>query len=143
MQAPIVSIICLVVHDEFVVHKVEAVRLGLVGTIYHLLDWNNIEYQQTVDKVAKTVNGKPICRLKGTDLATFYFLIIKTCFLTNNSLFQNKFTNNSQLQEIFHCVLLHSINISIFCPQKSLKCTYLYASYISCTCLKTSVMAFI
>lgn len=36
LQTAIVGIVCLVVHDEFVVHKVETVRSGLVRVLHHL-----------------------------------------------------------------------------------------------------------
>lgn len=38
LQASVVGVICLVVHDQFVVHKVEAVWSGLVRVGYHLMD---------------------------------------------------------------------------------------------------------
>lgn len=37
----IVGVVCLVVHDQSVVHKVEAVRAGLVRALHHLTHWKH------------------------------------------------------------------------------------------------------
>lgn len=39
LQAAVVGVVCLVVHDEFVVHEVETVRPGLVRVRHHLANW--------------------------------------------------------------------------------------------------------
>lgn len=39
LQAAVKGIICLVVHDEFVVHKIETVWSGLVWMLHHLASW--------------------------------------------------------------------------------------------------------
>lgn len=35
LLAPIVGVVCLIVHDQFVVHKVEAVWPGLIWVLHH------------------------------------------------------------------------------------------------------------
>ena len=39
-DAPVVGVVCLVVHNELVIHKVEAVGPGLEGVVHHLMNWS-------------------------------------------------------------------------------------------------------
>lgn len=45
LQASVVGVIGLVVHDQLVVHKVEAVWSGLVRVADHLVDWKKRKHQ--------------------------------------------------------------------------------------------------
>lgn len=39
LKSTIICIVCLIVHDETIIYKIEAVRTCLKGVRYHLLDW--------------------------------------------------------------------------------------------------------
>lgn len=39
LQTTVVGIVCFVVHDEFIIHKVETVWSGLIRVCHHLTNW--------------------------------------------------------------------------------------------------------
>ena len=51
-RGPVVSVVCLIVHHQLVLHEVEAVRAGLEGVLDHQLDGGRVELGELVDVLA-------------------------------------------------------------------------------------------
>ena len=50
LQTAVVGVVRLVVHDEFVVHKVETIRSGLIRVRHHLANWKERRIERWEDR---------------------------------------------------------------------------------------------